>query len=33
MRHFADVTKLCKQQGVQEAKIVYLEDQPSSAGP
>jgi biopolymer transport protein ExbD len=28
MRHFADVTRICKQQGVQEAKIVYLEDQP-----
>jgi biopolymer transport protein ExbD len=33
MRHFADVTRLCKQLGVREAKIVYLEDQPPSAGP
>jgi biopolymer transport protein ExbD len=33
MRHFADVTRICKQQGVQEAKIVYLEDQPKSAQP
>lgn len=32
MRHFADVTRICKQQGVQEAKIVYLEDQPKPAG-
>jgi biopolymer transport protein ExbD len=32
MRHFADVTRICKQQGVQEAKIVYLEDQPAAAG-
>jgi biopolymer transport protein ExbD len=32
MRHFADVTRICKQQGVQEAKIVYLEDQPPPAG-
>lgn len=29
MRHFADVTRICKQQGVREAKIVYLEDQPA----
>ena len=33
MRHFADVTRVCKQQGVQEAKIVYLEDQPPAASP
>lgn len=35
MRHFADVTRICKQEGVQEAKIVYLEDQPQQvpAGP
>ena len=32
MRHFADVTRICKQQGVQEAKIVYLEDQPKASG-